>query len=150
MKLHFPKDWLRKISKEDLDGDDIPIGRPDAWQGLGPPPYNGTAEERELDAMTYAFPPNKGRFEFILGMVACFGVGSMLLILAITDLVFDSAKEPWMGWITLAMAASLYLVGIFGWISRKRDQDYRKRMVLEHEAYTASQLKDRPTASTMN
>jgi hypothetical protein len=151
MKLHFPKDWLRKISKEDLDGDDVPIGRPDAWQSLGPPPSNGTAEERELDAMTYAFPPNKGRLEFILGMVATFGFGFFFVTIWFVQFFFTATPQDlWMAWMNLAMGGALVLIGIFAVISRKRDQDYRKKMVLEHEAYMAAQLKDRLTASTIH
>lgn len=137
MKLHFPKDWLRKISKEDLDGDDVPIGPP--------------LRLRELEAMTHASPPDENKTEFRLGMIATFGCGFGFVVLWFIQFFFTAApQDHWMAWMNLAMGGALVLIGIFALISRKRDQDYRKKMVLEHEAYTAAQLKDRPTASTIH
>ncbi len=159
MKLHFPKDWLRKISEEDLEGDDVPVGKPgsfdaplpDHWKGMGPPPSNGTDEERELDAMTYAFPPGQNKSTFRLGMAATFGCGFFFVAIWFTQFFFTATPQDlWMAWMNLAMGGALILIGVFALISRKRDQDYRKKMVLEHEAYTAAQLKDRPTASTIH
>lgn len=151
MKLHFPKGWLRKISKEDLEGDDVPVGLPDHWKGMGPPPAGASAEERELDALTYAFPPDQNKSTFRMGMVASFGCGSFFVILWFIQFFFTAAPQDlWMAWANLGLAGVLFSIGGFGIRARKRDQDYRKKMVLEYEAYTAAQLKNRLTASTVH
>jgi hypothetical protein len=146
MKLHFPKGWLRKVSKEDSGEDDCTVGLPDHWQELGPPPVNASPEEREMDALTYAFPPDQNKSTFRMGMVACFGCGSFFVILwAIQFFYTATPQDQWMAWANLGLAAALFLIGGFGIRARKIDQDYRKKMALEYEAFQAAQLKDRPT-----
>jgi len=134
MKLHFSKDWLRKISMEDLDEGDCTIG---------PPPPGATEEERELDAMTYAFPPKAARFEYKLGLFACFVIGTLFYIPPILHFFFGvESVHPWQPYAFIAFGLILNGIGIAAVHSRKKHQDYRKKMILEHEAYVAAQLKD--------